>query len=123
MYITACGYLAKKIYCFGGSADSDILPPEIYMSLLDVSNLNGSTPKDLATQWENIETDAKTITLQSRRYAQTVPLPDGKSMLINGGSGPGDMLLANQTLVFNGETRSWSCYENYVEYPYGNRQM
>ncbi|KAG2213034.1 hypothetical protein INT47_011183 [Mucor saturninus] len=82
-----------------------------------------STSKDLSTQWESISTDTGGITLESRRFAQTLQLPDGNSMLISGGSGPGDIILKDQTLIFNGETRTWNRSVNYAEYPYGNRQI
>lgn len=93
------------------------------MNVLDIANYNGSTSKELTSQWEMIVTDTTTVTLESRRNTQTMQYPDGKSMLISGGFSSTDVALKDQTLIFNGETRSWNRSENYVEYPYGSRQM
>ncbi|KAI7893663.1 uncharacterized protein EV154DRAFT_600713 [Mucor mucedo] len=122
-YAASCGYLAKKIYCLGGLSTIDVLTTEATMNVLDIANYNGSTSKELTSQWEMIVTDTTTVTLESRRNTQTMQYPDGKSMLISGGFSSTDVALKDQTLIFNGETRSWNRSENYVEYPYGSRQI
>ncbi|KAG2204591.1 hypothetical protein INT47_012650 [Mucor saturninus] len=119
---TSCGYLATKIYCFGGRLQSNVYP-DTNMVMLDILNYSGSTAEEFKNRWVTVTTNPNGLEISQRGGIATVPLPDGKTMLLLGGWSGGNTKLPSQMLAFNGETRSWQKYPDYTEDPYGVRQI
>jgi hypothetical protein len=109
--------LANKIYCFGGATTDPV------MNMLDISSNIGSTSDELKNKWARIATNTNNIDIQPRDSAQTMQMPDGKTLLISGGWIYTNTNLVSQTIAFNGESQSWASYANYTDGTYGNRQM
>lgn len=119
----ACGYLAKKIFCFGGSDSISKSAPSDAMHMLDLSNFNTDKPEEFESKWIKVDTDTKTQNILPRRYPQSTQLPDGKTLLVVGGEIYGNSSGVPQTLSFNGETLSWTTYQNFEDPPAKSRQM
>lgn len=118
----ACGYLATKIYCFGGRL-LDQKTGDTSMIMLDIFNSSGTTADEFKDKWVTVTTNTNGLDIKGRNGISTVPLPDGKSMLLLGGGVTGTTKLASQMIAFNGETKTWQGYPDYTEPPYGSRQM
>lgn len=92
--------------------------------MLDISAYSGSTAEELSDKWVTITTSNNNIDVKKRDGPQSMTLPDGKTMLIIGGTFPdNDSPLVSQTLAFNRETQSWGSYESYEDNNFGPRQM
>ncbi|KAI8328809.1 hypothetical protein EDC96DRAFT_530140 [Choanephora cucurbitarum] len=117
-----CAYLSSKIYCYGGyvkgSSDDDGL------IMLDINKNDGKPFGNLINQWENVTPVSNRIVFGRRAFAQTVALPDGKSMMVQGGYNYKSTSIEDQNIVYNAETNAWSIQPNYYEAQNGgNRQI
>ncbi|KAI8090131.1 uncharacterized protein B0P05DRAFT_529504 [Gilbertella persicaria] len=106
-----CALLLNKIYCYGGyvkgSGDDDSLV------VLDISKNNGQPYQNLISQWSSVTTVPTSIVFERRAFPQAVPLPDGKSLLIQGGYNYRNSTIKDQTIVYNAETNTWSILPDY----------
>ncbi|KAI7893658.1 uncharacterized protein EV154DRAFT_501085 [Mucor mucedo] len=119
----SCGYLAKKIFCFGGSDSISTSVPSDAMHMLDLSNFSADKPEEFESIWVKVDTDTKTQNILPRRYPQSTQLPDGKTLLVVGGEIYGNSSGVPQTLSFNAETLSWTTYQNFEDPPAKSRQI
>ncbi|KAG2203959.1 hypothetical protein INT47_007542 [Mucor saturninus] len=91
--------------------------------MLDISNTSETTADELMNKWVTVTTNTNGLDIKGRNGIATVPLPDGKTMLLLGGGVSGTTKLPNQMIAFNGETKAWQAYPDYTEDPYGVRQI
>ncbi|KAG2203958.1 hypothetical protein INT47_007541 [Mucor saturninus] len=118
----SCGYLNRKIYCFGGKAQvNSIAGTSIVM--LDIFNSSGTTADEFTNNWVTVAPITNGLDIRGRSGIATVSLPDEKTMLLLGGGESGSTKLTSQMLAFNGETVSWQGYPDYTEEPYGVREI
>jgi hypothetical protein len=97
--------------------------PDNIINVLDLTKNSGATATNLQGQWKTVSSTPKGVNLLIRTYPQSVALPDGKRLLINGGLTDSSVPLKDQNIVYNAETNAWENYESYSEPPYGKRQM
>lgn len=114
--------MENDIFCFGGST-SYPKASDTVMTKLGISANFGSTAEELKKKWAIVNTEINNLNIQARDTPQSMQLPDGKTLLIQGGFSRPNVTSNCYTLAFNGETLSWNKYANYQESPYGNRQM
>lgn len=110
------------MYCYGGyvkgSLDNDTL------IALDINSNNGAPYQNLISQWVAVAPQSSTINFGFRAFAQAVPLPDGKRLLIQGGYNYESSPLTDQSIVYNAETNAWEKFSNYYDANNGgDRQM
>ncbi|KAI7893664.1 uncharacterized protein EV154DRAFT_600714 [Mucor mucedo] len=122
-FSASCGYLVKKIFCFGGAVKISTGIPSDAMSILDLTMYSGKTTDELATKWVRLYTNTENQNILPRSNPQSTQLPDGKTLLIVGGDISGNASGIPQTLSFNGETLSWDFYPNFEDSSFGNRQI
>ncbi|KAK4516915.1 uncharacterized protein ATC70_000242 [Mucor velutinosus] len=107
-----CAYLSNKIYCYGGyvkgSTDNDTL------AVLDINNNNGASFQNLISKWESV-TPQSSNNFGFRAFAQAVPFPDGKRLMLQGGYNYGNTPLLDHSIVYNAETNSWDKLPNYYD--------
>ena len=116
--------MSQRIYCFGGSASSDVdAISDSNLMYLDIVNGSGISTAELATKWTPITSITNGINIQSRDNPQSMVLPDGKTLLLSGGWNSADSKLVSQTIAYNADSNSWSGYPSYTEPPFGVRQM
>ncbi|KAI8097979.1 uncharacterized protein B0P05DRAFT_522815 [Gilbertella persicaria] len=122
---TRCGFLMGKIYCFGGFLYTSTKERSLdnVINVLDLTNATGKTASELQSQWRAVSSNTNGVDITARQDPQAMELGDGKSMFLNGGFYPSGGHLADQTIVYNAETNSWSKYNAYTEDPYGIRQI
>lgn len=93
------------------------------MVMLDIFNNSGSTAVEMKDRWVTVTTNTNGVDLSSRDLPQVMQLPDGKTLLLSGGWNTASTRLTSQTIAYSADTNSWNAYANYVEVPFGNRQM
>ncbi|KAF1796000.1 hypothetical protein V8B55DRAFT_1468748 [Mucor lusitanicus] len=107
-----CAYLSNKIYCYGGyvkgSTDNDTL------TVLDINSNNGSSFQNLINKWEPVAFQSAN-SFGFRAFAQAVPFPDGKRLLLQGGYNYESTPLLDHSIVYNAETNSWDKLPNYYD--------
>ncbi|KAI7895692.1 uncharacterized protein EV154DRAFT_494619 [Mucor mucedo] len=118
----SCGYLNRKIYCFGGKAQVNSIAGTSTV-MLDIFNSSGITADEFTNHWVTVAPITNGLDIRGRSGIATVSLPDEKTMLLLGGGESGSTKLASQMLAFNGETVSWQGYPDYTEEPYGVREI
>lgn len=124
MICIACGYLNRKIFCFGGLTKVNGTPvSSSIIYTLDVENNKGLTRKELSTKWELIPAYSNGVEMHLRESSQSMALPDGKTMLLSGGWNKELTSLVSQTIAFDVDKNEWTEYPSYTEPPFGNRQM
>ncbi|KAI9365210.1 hypothetical protein BD770DRAFT_378033 [Pilaira anomala] len=119
-----CGYLNKKIFCFGGLTmvnKTSVSDSIIYT--LDIVNNKGLLREELSTKWEPIPPYTNGVEMHLRESSQSMALPDGKTMLLSGGWNSEYTSLISQTIAFNVDRNEWTEYPSYEEPPFGNRQI
>lgn len=89
---------------------------------LETINSSMKTAKDLEAKWVSLTSITNGLTFFPRSYPQYTVLPDGKTMLLNGGS-LSRSVMTPQTIAYDIETNSWTEYPSYTEPPFGARQM
>jgi hypothetical protein len=100
--LAACTVLQQNIFCYGGIDNSN-------NPIGDTWSLDVSVRFSLSMAfWNNVSHTNDFITTPT--FAGVIlPLADGVSFLLNGGeTSPRNMSEANQTTVFNTESRTWS---------------
>ncbi|GAA5804779.1 hypothetical protein HPULCUR_010286 [Helicostylum pulchrum] len=110
MYLKSCG--SDTDY----SADSSLM-------YLDIVYSSGNSTKELATRWTTIAANTNGVNIQSRRFPQSMVLPDGKTMILSGGWNTDKSGLVSQTIAYSADNNSWSVYPSYTESPLGVRQI
>lgn len=113
-----------NVYCFGGSRGnfSTDTSTDATMYMLDLSQ--SATMAQLANNWTLIQPNTNGVTVDSRKCPQVAQITDSEIIYSGGyGSSANDNPILDQTIAYSAETNSWSKYPNYVEAPYGNRQM
>ncbi|KAG2202470.1 hypothetical protein INT47_013086 [Mucor saturninus] len=119
---SSCALLSKKIYCYGGLTDAEGDIADVSMVMLDVFNNSGSTADEMKDRWTTVTTNTNGVKLNSREAPQIMQLDD-KTLLLSGGYNKEYTKLTSQTVTYNSETNSWKEYADYIETPYGNRQI
>ncbi|KAG2213072.1 hypothetical protein INT47_011221 [Mucor saturninus] len=102
----SCGYLAKKIFCFGVTLNE---PLEHYSTIystyhvLDIRLYDGVTTDELVTKWAVLPTEAFGLGIGGTYFSTP------------------------QTLAFNGESLAWEHYKSFndpiINRPYNNRAI
>lgn len=109
----ACGYLAKKIFCFGVTFNDSYghrYPSYNSYHVLDIRLYDGVTTDELVAKWAVLPTKASGL---GNKNPQFTSLPDGKTLLIVGGVSS----YTAEALAFNGETVAWD-YNKIFKHPY-----
>lgn len=113
--------MGTKIYCFGGEVQDK--NSDNSMIVLDIFSGTSNTADDFQSQWATVTTNTNGLEIKGRNHPSFAQLQDEKTMLISGGWTAGNIKLTSQTLAFNGDTKTWEGFEEYIEAPYGIRQM
>ena len=91
--------------------------------MLDVNSNNGTSFQNLINKWEAVAPQSSN-NFGFRAFAQAVPFPDGKRLLLQGGYNYENTPLLDQSIVYNAETNSWDKLPNYYDASNGgDRQM
>ncbi|KAI8367174.1 hypothetical protein EDC96DRAFT_543911 [Choanephora cucurbitarum] len=109
----SCAYLGKKVYCYGGFVDST--PTDDSMIILDINKNGGDTIGNLNSQWEPASPATNNINFGKRTFLQAVALPDGKSLMIQGGYSFKNTTFGDQTIIYSAESNAWTKQPNYVD--------
>lgn len=113
-YKTDCAYLSNRIFCYGGSVGDVHYDSSIHS--LDINNQPaGTSVNDLLNQWDNISENNSQIVTEFRYDSEFVPLPDGVSMFLEGGSNDNSYPIANKTVTYNTQTNTWHALPEYNE--------
>ncbi|KAI8367172.1 hypothetical protein EDC96DRAFT_543909 [Choanephora cucurbitarum] len=110
---TNCAYLEKKVYCYGG--DIPNTQADDSMIILDINKNGGDTIGNLNDQWEPASPATNNIKFGKRVLSQAVALPDGKSLMIQGGYSFQNTTFEDQTIIYSAESNAWSKLPNYVD--------
>ncbi|KAI8367177.1 hypothetical protein EDC96DRAFT_564753 [Choanephora cucurbitarum] len=110
---TSCAYLDRKVYCYGGFVANT--QADDSMVVLDINKNGGDTIGNLNGQWEPASPATNNIKFGRRAYPQTVALPDGKSLMIQGGYNYQNTTFGDQTIIYSTESNAWSKQPNYVD--------
>ena len=119
----ACALLKSKLYCHGGYMPSP--KGEDILSTLDVFANNGGPVQDLNSQWSYVNpSNPSGIVVDRRDYSQSVAMPDGVRLLINGGYNGYANPLVQKNIAYNAESNAWELLANYNELVWdSDRQM
>lgn len=91
---------------------------------LDINSNNGAPYQNIISQWVAAVPQSSMINFGFRAFAQAVPLPDGKRLLIQGGYNYESTPLTDQSIIYNTETNTWEKFSNYYDANNGgDRQM
>ncbi|KAI7893612.1 uncharacterized protein EV154DRAFT_549735 [Mucor mucedo] len=119
----SCGYLAKKIFCFGVTLNESSeyrYPSYDSYHVLDIRLYDGVTTDELVTKWAVLPTKAFGLGSENPQFTS---LPDGKTLLIVSGT----YFSTPQTLAFNGESLTWEHYKSFndpiINRPFNNRAI
>lgn len=97
--------------------------PDNTVMMIDFTICNGDTAREIKDKWFTETPKADQVDIQARSYPQAIALPDGHRFLLSGGFNHGSGSIANQTIVYDLLSQKWSKYANYIDGPFGNRQM
>jgi N-acetylneuraminic acid mutarotase len=95
------------------------------MFVLDITKANEASMVTLANSWEVQPTVATDVNTGQLRYESQYVVVGGALLVVSGGRTDDESIaaIADQTIVYNVTSNSWQKYPNYMEAPYGNRQM
>ncbi|CAO3702904.1 unnamed protein product [Rhizopus stolonifer] len=123
----SCGYLNRKIFCFGGDLSSSISSYDIDNGLysLDINKFRGEETNSFNNKWNSI-TSKNAFNPELRRTPEFVVLPDQASLLIVGGlrnSYSWYGTISNQTIMYNAVNNTWENLPQYSEPNRNHRQI
>jgi hypothetical protein len=132
-----CGFIDKRIFCFGGTEDLESQSRvnsvnkkstnKLYS--LDLKNLTKSdgtftSLEEISQQWiEVVPTNWENYIVESRAKACSVTYGDNALMIYGGSTLNGSRTLTNQTIEYNASTNSWRTLPNYYRAPNKTAQM
>ncbi|CAO3688194.1 unnamed protein product [Rhizopus stolonifer] len=94
---------------------------------LNVNQFQGSSSSILNNKWTQV-TSSNTFDPEERRTPEFITLADGKSFILVGGqnvgsTGNSNLILANQTILYNAVENTWEVLPNYSEINRTERQI
>ncbi|CAO3702903.1 unnamed protein product [Rhizopus stolonifer] len=120
---TSCGYLNKKIFCFGGDLSSSITAFDLDNKLysLDIDQFYGGESNSFNNKWIGI-TSNNDFDPEKRRTPEFMATTNGYNFLLVGGYS-GYSSLINQTIMYNADNNTWEALPQYSEPNRGYRQI
>ncbi|KAI9273811.1 hypothetical protein EDC94DRAFT_689831 [Helicostylum pulchrum] len=107
-----CAYLAKKIYCYGGSSFNENYSNNMYQ--LDIHNQPTDSINGMINKWIENRVDSLSETATEYRYdSGFIALPNGVEMLFQGGTNDKNYAMIDKTVAYNAETDSWGTLPSY----------
>ncbi|KAI9273810.1 hypothetical protein EDC94DRAFT_644130 [Helicostylum pulchrum] len=100
-----CAYLAKKIYCYGGSP---------FNENYNIHNQPTNSVNTMLNKWVENRVDSLSETATEYRYdSGFIALPNGVEMLFQGGTNDKNNAMIDKTVTYNAETDSWGTLPSY----------
>ncbi|CAO3702907.1 unnamed protein product [Rhizopus stolonifer] len=124
----SCGYLNKKIFCFGGDLSSSASTSNIVSSLisLDINQHYGEESNLLNNKWDIISSE-NDFDPEKRMTPEFIVSSDGNSLIIVGGEYAANsgytMWFNNQTIMYNSINNTWEPLPQYTEPNRERRQI
>ncbi|KAI9277439.1 hypothetical protein BY458DRAFT_504986 [Sporodiniella umbellata] len=125
--LASCGYLSKKIFCFGGdlSRSTSVYDLDTALYSLDINQYRDDDTSSLNNKWTLVHT-TNSFSPEFRRAPQFVTLPNENSFLIVGGlmqSYSWHGVLVNQSILYNTVNNTWESVPQYSEPDRKRRQI
>ncbi|KAI7889417.1 uncharacterized protein EV154DRAFT_514617 [Mucor mucedo] len=100
-----CGFASNKIFCYGGSPGASKFDSS--MLSLDIKNQPSNIVSNLYNKWKVIQQNNSELVTEYRYDSNFVMLPDGVSMLFEGGANEKNKTIANKTVIYNTAENVW----------------